>query len=1075
MTAAPGTRRTTGFNRAPRSFVAYPRATVKVPDPPPLPASPQKPHILMLLLPALTMGATATGTVIIGLTSGNKFWWLALLMLSGAVLTPVIQNAVFRSNKKAWEKRVEEIEQAYQNELSDMRARLSGLYTQQLQAAEELDPPVALLCERAAQRHRRLWERRPHDEDFLHLRIGTYAGAPMYELVLLESEQRDPRKKQANDVARPFATISDLPCVASLPDCRSIGIAGEPGFRSGLARTILCNLAVHPWPGEVRLFAVYATRGGQASVGNWLKWLPHSQPPAPDQLQGASTPEAINRLMTQLLEELKRREHLLRNRERPASEYWPYLVILVEDLSLVRGQEAINLVLQGGPELRAGAIFLADDPQQIPGGCGALLEADPQLQNGFVLTPARPDQPAIHGIAELTSDPKEYDTLARSLAPIEFSVQRGGELPNGITLSALFNAPSARDLNLRQVWAEHADHTRQLTAPLGMAIGNRLLELDLHITAHGTHGLIAGTTGAGKTVLLSTVIAALAVANSPRLVNFVIIDMKGDKSLELLSRLPHTVGFASVLDKALTAERLQSYIQRAIVALRSEIDRRMQKLSQAGTNEIFQYNRRNPRTPLPHLMVIIDEFAVLKKQAPDLMDALVDVAALGRAPGVHLILCTQSPGGVVSDKIWANSQFRICLRVANSDESRSVLHLPDAASLPVKPQGRAYLQASGGDVEIFELFQVAYAGKRLSSTGAQISSDERFEIAEIWPDGTRQVLYTHSPAVKAEPEEGSQPTELEYIIDLARQTAIEDGLSLPLPGPWLPPLPETIPLEPLIASYPAFRRWNGQGWDTADDLARLRVPLGMLDEPAQQRQDPLLVDLAHDHTHLWACGTLNSGKLLALRTLVMALASTHTPDDLHFYFLAFGGTGLAPLARLPHVGGMLGLSETDRLQRVMTMVEQEIVARQKLLSAGGVDSIDACRRATGQPVPTWVIVVEDLGKLTKEALMIPEAQDVLDRMMKALSSGLTCDIHFVFSTTGPGLYRDMGGSINGRLALRLQDKSEYSAVLNVRPAGALDEILGRGFWRSGNEAPECQIATPADTPDDQRQAALLSV
>ena len=232
---------------------------------------------------------------------------------------------------------------------------------------------------------------------------------------------------------------------------------------------------------------------------------------------------------------------------------------------------------------------------------------------------------------------------------------------------------------------------RQLVAAIGRASGDRLLELDLHITKHGTHGLIAGTTGAGKTVLLSTVIASLAASNSPRLVNFVIIDMKGDNDLELLSHLPHTVGFASVLNKSMGPNRIRSYIGRAIIALENEIKRRMQILSDAGQNDIFEYNRVHPDTPLPHLMVIIDEFAVLKKQFSEVMDKLVDVSALGRAPGVHLILCTQSPSGIVSDKIWANTQFRICLRVANVDESRSIMHRQDAAFLPVKPQGARLL------------------------------------------------------------------------------------------------------------------------------------------------------------------------------------------------------------------------------------------------------------------------------------------------------------------------------------------------------------------------------------------------
>lgn len=1075
MSPAAVVQRSTAFNRPPRSWMSFPKETVEVPAPPQLPTPPQKPQLILLLLPAFTMGVMALGTALFALlTPGNKTWWLSLLMLTGAVASPLAQMWLYRNSHKAWQKEVEAIEHEFESELRDLEDRLVKLGHAQLDGGVKLNPPVAHLRERAGQRNPRLWERRPRDADFLDFRIGLYEGQPTYTIKFLETDLRDPRKKRANETARPFLLIPNYPCTFSLPALGSVGIAGKAGFRSALTRTVLCNLAVHHSPAEVRLFAVIEARGDQVSVGAWIKWLPHTRAANADQLQIASTPAAIHRLMTQLLEELHRREQFLRNRERTeGSAPWPYLVILVENLDLVRGQEALNLVLKRGLELRAGCLFLAESTSQIPNGCGARLEADPEVKNGFVLTPDNPDQPVVRGMAELVTDLQIAETLARSLAPLDYAAEQGVELPAGINLRALYGVTAAHDLDLRAIWDEHTDPNRQLTAPIGQAVGNRLLELDLHNTAHGTHGLIAGMPGAGKTVLLSTVIASLAVANGPRLVNFVIIDMKGDANLSLLSQLPHTVGFASVLDKSLPKERIPSYIQRAITALRSEIDRRMQILTEANVTEIFEYNRRNPRRPLPHLLVIVDEFRVLKTQAPDLMDKLVDVAGLGRAPGVHLILCTQSPSGVVNEKIWANSQFRICLRVANADESRSMLHLPDAANLPVNPPGRAYLQASGGEVDIFEMFQVAHAGGRINGSRDQDSVAEKFEIAEIWPDGTRQVIYTHSPALQAAADETKLPTELEYIVQRARILAQDDGLSLPLPGPWLPPLPEALTLASLLAQFRTHRTWERAQWSDPDPVARLKVLLGMLDAPAAQRQDPLVLDLLRE-PHVWICGTVGSGKLLTLRTLIMSLAHTHTPDEVCFYLLAFGGGGLSPLAKLPHVGDLLRLNEVERLQRLMSLIEQEIADRSQLLNQAGVDSLEDYRRVTGNSKPAWVIVVEDFGKLIREVATVVELQDVVDRIAKFLSAGTACDIHFVFSTTAPNLYREMAGSINQRLALRLSDKGDYGQMLTVRPAGSLDEILGRGYWRVGNEAVECQIAAPTATVDESQQAAALS-
>jgi DNA segregation ATPase FtsK/SpoIIIE, S-DNA-T family len=1061
-------RRSHEFNRPPRSWVPLPDETLKVPEPPQVPNAPQRPSLLMALMPTFMMAIPT----VVNVLSQEKPNWLSLLSMGGAVLYPSFFFLNYRNQKKAHAKEVAQIDQAFKEELEAFHKRLAQLQRDQLRGATIVNPSTSVLLERAQRRDDRLWERRPRDPDFLSLRVGTYDGPTTYAITFHEADTRDPRKKQANAVAQPYASVPDLPCTINLPDLGSIGIAGRSGFRSGLARTLICNLTVHHAPDEVRLYAIYKAKSDDPTKWDWLVWLPHAKPISTNLNQIANTTETIYALMSQLLEELNRREQLLRNREK-SEETWPYLVVLIKDLELARGQEAINLILKRGKELRASAIFLADEGRAIPGGCGARLESTGSGHNGFLLRLDQPGTAPINGRGELT-DIAAAEALARGLSPIDFETDEGGDLPSGVRLSSLFNVASAREIDLKKIWAAHADPKRQLVAAIGRASGDRLLELDLHITKHGTHGLIAGTTGAGKTVLLSTVIASLAASNSPRLVNFVIIDMKGDNDLELLSHLPHTVGFASVLNKSMGPNRIRSYIGRAIIALDNEIKRRMQILSDAGQNDIFEYNRIHPDTPLPHLMVIIDEFAVLKKQFSELMDKLVDVSALGRAPGVHLILCTQSPSGIVSDKIWANTQFRICLRVANVDESRSILHRQDAAFLPVKPQGRAFLQASGGEVEIFEPFQVAWSGGRVGTVEEEQSVSQTFEIAEIKRDGTRKILYRHDPAEQKQAEQGQQPTELQYFIDLATQTAIADGLQLPLRGPWLPPLAESIALEALLAQSATYRHWTGAGWTEAATELRLCVPLGLVDNPVTQQQFPLLVDLGREHVHMWLGGVMGAGKSTCLRSLIVALAQTHTPDEVHVYLLSFGKQALKPLSRFPHVGAVIQVGEVERLQRLFIWLDREVTRRRNLFLEAGVDSIAGYRRTAGQSLPSLIVIIENFGELVKEAARVNELQDVIDHIARLLGSGKECDLHFVFSTMTANLYRDLATNVNGRLALRQQARGDYSELLAIRTGVELDDIAGRGLWRMGNEAFECQLAAPTRGADDVQHGERLA-
>ncbi len=1075
----PPVPRTTEFNRPPRVFPPFPKGEIRVPEPPNLPSEPQKPSMLMMLLPAggmLLMGGLSALVMSASGTANNPLMlFMPFVGLIMAVAMPAAQWLTHRQQHKQWLAECEKVEQDYQNELAELADQLHQLRSQQQQSSLKIHPPTTELLQRAMMRDGRLWERRPDDADFLFLRFGIYTAKPLYDIKLLEGERRDERKKRANEAVRGFGYVPSAPCTLNLPEVGSVGIAGPAAFTEGVARTLLLNLATHHAPSEVRVFALLDDREPEMlSTWAWLRWLPHARGNLNETRgrQMAGNVDGRREVLRTLLEEMQRREQAIKRNEAPDSKT-PYWVVLCPSLNAVRGQEALKIILRMGPTVRASIIFLCDSPKDIPSQCGARLEYLAQeYACDFRLAFSQPDTPEINGQSEKT-DIAQAERLARSLAPINYATDTEINLPSAVHLSGLFRKRHPYALNLPKIWEEHLPRERQLTAPIGIASGNEILELMLHTTAHGNHGLIAGTTGAGKTVLLTTMIAALAIANSPRLVNFAIVDMKGDKDLAILRDLPHTVGFAAVGNTGddLRPDQLVSYITRAITALRAEIDRRNSILVEAKARDMFEYNERNPQRPIPHLMVIIDEFAVLKKQAPDLVDKLVEVSALGRSPSVHLVLCTQSPGGgTVSDKIQANMQFRLCLRVASDEESRSVLqNRVDAARLPNKPQGRAFLSASGDMGEVFKLFQVAYSGGRISRNTGQESQQMvvgNFEIAEVTPDSQRKVLYEHKIKKDTLRTGLLPPTELEVVVEESRRVALDQGIQLPMPGPWLPPLKELLLLENVLQSHRLYRQWDtAEGWSQASLAERwLRVPMGMIDLPAQKIQPPLVVNFANmAHHHLWLCDVRGDSLMLVLRTLVVSLACSHAPDEVQFYILAFGGGGaLNVLNRFPHVGDVIRIHEIERLRLFIKRLKREVERRQHLLTEHDASDIQSYR-ALGHPVPAWFILIEDFGKLQKEAQSQNELQEVLDSIHKLTSTVKALDIHLVIATNTHMLYRDMASQMgDGRLPLRLNNLSDYSEMLNERPGFQIDDNAGpgRGYWKWEGVLAECQIATP---------------
>jgi S-DNA-T family DNA segregation ATPase FtsK/SpoIIIE len=993
-----------------------------------------------------------------------------------SVTASIIGRLTQRRNRL---KQTEEAKKAYAAVLDEKQAELEDLRLEQQRIRTEVDPELEILMTRARDRDPKLWERRPGDTDFLNVRLGIGELPSTVAISVPQPDMPDPRLEGALALEAEYAVVPQVPVTGTVRQ-GPLGIAGSLRARTDVARALICNLAVHHSPDEVHLLVAYSPE--RAAEWQWLTWLPHtyalSRPSRRRYLAG--DPLSTENLLRDLLDELHRRQNQLHTaRHVDRSPAWPWLVLLVENDSQVRDDPAVHLLLSSeARELNVTAIFLVDQAPQVPMGCSAVVAIQPNGQLKY----------ATAGVAgEPTFCWPEYadaafcEQLARSLAPIQVHTLRSDTaLPSSVRLLDLMGIEDIATCNVARNWQRRSPD-QYLKVTIGEQRGNQPLVLDLDHTGHGPHGLVAGTTGSGKSELLQTLVVALALTHHPHDVGFVLVDFKGGGAFSDLVDLPHTQGLVSDLSGNLT--------ERALMALRAEMDRRKRLFNAVGVNDIglYQQLRWQGRVeePLPRLVVIIDEFAELVSEYPDFLDGLIGIARVGRSLGLHLILATQSPAGVVKQQIWANAKFRICLRVESRQESMEMLHRPEAANLPRMP-GRGYLQVGNDDV--FELFQVArVAGPYRSADDKEGDTQENhITIAEVSPLGERKVLLD-SKRVQGRRDAGGEPsTDLKMVVqklaDVAKQMRIKK-----LPSPWPDPLPDHVALPDLLRQG-RYAGWDGEtwAWDHFDPSpgkeleGQVRPPnpprrpwlgalLGLLDDPANQRQGPLLIELGRQDGQLIVLGAPGSGKEMWARTLVMSLACTHAPDQLQLYLLDFGGQALHVFKSLPHVGGLLAPTDDERVRRLLRRLLDSLEKRKRLCNRAGVDGLTRLRELKPEQAPPAILVI--VAGFLEFRTLFHEQMLPLTRLIR---EGGPYGIHLTLMGDRAGdVPMAISSVVTRRIVLRLAEADEYGMVLGTRIRLSQGQKFppGRGWY--GRPPLEFQTASPGYEQDESAQIAEL--
>ncbi|MFI7021189.1 type VII secretion protein EccCa [Micromonospora sp. NPDC049900] len=884
----------------------------------------------------------------------------------------------------------------------------------------------------------RVWERRPADPDFAVVRVAVgpqTLATPLVPPVTRPLEELEPMTAGAlRRFLDAYSVVPNLPVAVSLRSFARVFVRGAPvgpasPAAQSLVRAMLTQLAVFHSPDEL-LIAVCAGPE-RRGAWEWVKWLPHAGHPSRHDALGpvrlvASAAADLEKLL----------DGVLASRSRfsptgPATD-GPHLVVVLDGGDLTGATE---LAGDGGID-GVTLIDLSSPPPRLLDRFALLLEL-----RGDRLHSHSADGPAEVGTADAL-EVAEAEAVARRLAPLRPAAARGPDAATGADpgLPELLGIGDPEGFTTEQGWAPRSARDR-LRVPIGVGADGTAVELDLKESAQdgmGPHGLLIGATGSGKSELLRTLVLGLAATHSSEQLNVVLVDFKGGATFAPFDRLPHTAAVITNLADALPL------VDRMVDAINGELVRRQELLRRAGNfASVRDYERARAASsalaPLPSLLLVCDEFSELLSAKPDFVDLFVQIGRLGRSLGVHLLLASQRLEEGRLRGLDTHLSYRIGLRTFSSLESRTVLGVPDAYELPRSP-GHGYLRSGTEPLVRFKTAYVSGAVRRHAATADA-------------PGGERPRLLTFTTHFTPEPEPPTAPPTVEQDEEPDRETLLDlligrlVGQGPPAHRVWLPPLDGAPGLDELVGPLTVHPS-RGLTSGNPELHGALQVPVAVVDKPYEQRRDLLWLALDGAAGHVAVVGGTQSGKSTALRTLICALALTHTPSEVQVYGLDFGGGGLAALRDLPHVGGITGRADPTGVRRTVGEMATVLTERERAFAELGVESMAAWRRraeqaAAGAPLTDRFgdvfLVVDGWTTLRGE-------YDDLEPLITDLATrGLSYGVHVVATAVRwldfrPAI-RDLFGA---RLELRLGDPSD-SAVARRAAADVPERTPGRGI------------------------------
>ncbi|MFL6055082.1 MAG: type VII secretion protein EccCa [Actinoallomurus sp.] len=1002
-----------------------------------LTAPPQKPAgggaatWLYILLPLLSSVSMAAYMV----TYGKP--WLVVLGIVFVVVSVGVTFAVrwqMRSTNRRTRDRQRE---RYEEYLAEIRKQIRTAIAQQRLASAFSQPSPERLWAIADGR-RRVWERRPADDDFLTLRIGVGEGTPAIQVSRGRTDpmaEYDPLSQRlADDLTKRYAKTGRQPAWLDLAHSGVVSLLGPRERTRGVAYALLTQLAVLHAPDDVTVAVCANGNPGWA----WAKWLPHTHDEDAPRSGAGVVPlvaEELDGLADYLEEYLAKAQAQRAERAGRLGAYRNTspehrLVVILDgyrpSADWARSPLISRLVAEAGPNSGICVVCLVERENEEPERVDVRARVDERKQ----LTLTSPT-PALHSAVENAiadrADLALCEQIARSLAPLRLSGEREQVLSRTVSLPDMLGFTDIATFDPRTRW-KAPDAETLLRVPIGLTGDGEELTLDLKESAQGgigPHGLVVGATGSGKSEFLRTLVTGLTMQHSPEVLSFVLVDFKGGATFAGVTELPHVAGLITNLADDL------ALVDRMRAALHGEQQRRQNLLRDAGNvDSLRDYQLRQaaggtdvhgrPLEPLPYLLIVVDEFGELLSQRPDFIDLFVQIGRVGRSLGMHLLLATQRLEEGRLRGLESHLSYRIALRTFSAAESRAVLGTPDAYRLPSIP-GSAYLKV---DESVYERFRVAHVSRPYHPpTESQTLEVERLDPVEFGLRTPQDALAkaagdAQESVVSARPKPGER-TEMQVAVEQLRM------YGSPAHQIWLPVLPEYITLDavlgPLSVEDPA-RGLQATMWPQG----QLSFPIGVVDVPAEQAQRPLMLDLSGAHGHVALVGAPQSGKSTTLRTALVSAMLAHTPRELQFYCIDHGGGSLQGLQDAPHIAGVAGRHDEERTRRALAEVHQIIGSRERLFEQLGISTMAEFRRlyAAGRVPPNTnvadvVLVIDNWGA-------VRAADEAADAYVLEISSrGLGVGVHLMITANRWAEIRtNLRDNIRGRIELRLNEPAE---------------------------------------------------
>ncbi len=1026
------------YSKSPRVRRTIKTKVIDLSAPPKLGGDGKMPLILTIG-PMVLMGLTSGIMFVYNVTrvtSGEisiKQIWPSLLSSGVMIVSMILWPLLSRSfDKKIRKKRKKEIADKYTKYLEAKEKELQQEQNLQKEILLENIISVDECLEIIKNAKINFWNKRIEQNDFLVVRLGI--GNELLDVKINFPKEgftvdEDELRKQADNLVEKYRFIPDVPIGYSFYTGRETAIMGEVEKCYGLIHNIILQLITFYSYEDIKI--VIMTNRLNEDKWEYIKYLNHNFSNNKEIRFFSANLDSAKVICEYLNGELQKK---LNSNQNNIQYRKPYYIIITDDYPQIRRLSFMKTITESDINLGFSLLMLENNMSKLPSKCNNFINMSGNscglLKNSFEAQEMINFKDEINYGINMAS-------IARKLSniPIEFE-EGNNQLPDTVTFLEMEKVGKVEQLNILNRWDSN-DSTASLRAEVGVDEDANVMYLDLHERYHGPHGLIAGMTGSGKSEFIITYILSMAINYSPDDVAFILIDYKGgglafafeNKATGLI--LPHLAGVITNLDEA--------EMDRTLVSIDSEIKRRQRVFNAArdvlgeSTMDIYKYQRYfkdgKLREPIPHLFIICDEFAELKTQQPDFMDNLISVARIGRSLGIHLILSTQKPSGIVNNQIWSNTSFRICFKVQNTEDSKEMLKRPEAAS--IKQIGRFYMQV--GFDEYFALGQSAWCGAKYFPSDKIIKQVDR---SVNFIDETGKIIKSIEARnnIRIEAKGEQLVAILKNIVEVANKTQ-KRAKKL-----WLDDIAPIIIISDLEKKY-GFKKipYN------------IEAIIGEYDAPERQEQGLLTYSVnKQGNTIIYGNDEIEKENLL--NSIIYSICKNHNANEINIYIIDYGSESLRMFYGFPQIGGMVHIGEDEGLKNLFKLITEEIRNRKKMLvSFGG--SIDLYNQRNEEKLTRILFIINGYDALLESYNSIYDDIASIGRDCEryGITLILTCN-------TPMSITRKVAICFDNKYSLHLNDPTDYFTIFNKRARVKPKSILGRGLVDNSDEIHEFQTS-----------------